>query len=185
LEVENAKGQKRQEVTHFIEPHPLAGSNHTPVTADAADALQTETTPVVVSEAPPGEQTPATVKASAGKNAVERVQRTKSGPLPTERPKVEPTKSEAPKSKQTSPEPSSGGPSGTYLQLVATSKLEAEIIVDGLRQKRFESLAVEILGKGGTYRVLVGPVRDGNVNKLRADLRDAGFPGDRAIRRTF
>ena len=179
LKVENAKGQKTQEATHFIEPNPFVGRNHTPVTADAAEALRNET------KAPPGEQTAAARKASDEKTRVEPVQRTKSGPLHTERAKGEPAKSEAPKSKQTAQESSSRGPSGIYLQLAATSKLEAEIMVDGLRQKRFESLAAEIPGKAGTYRVLVGPVRDGSVNKLRADLQDAGFPGNGAIRRTF
>ena len=38
----------------------------------------------------------------------------------------------------------------------------------------------------GRFRVLVGPVADaGNTNKLRADLQEAGFPGNAAIRRTF
>jgi cell division septation protein DedD len=98
-------------------------------------------------------------------------QRTKSGPLHTELAKP--------------PEHSSGVPSETYLQLAATSKFDAEIIVDGLRQKRFESRMAEIPEKAGTYRILVGPVRDGNLKKLRVDLQDAGFPGNGAIIRTF
>lgn len=152
LEVEDAKGQKTQEVVRFVESHPIVGPKQTPVTADSADALRSETTPGMISKVPPGEQTPATVKASDEKTA---------------------------------PGSSSGGPSGTYLQLEATSKFEAEIIVDGLRQKRFDSLAVEIPGKAGMYRVLVGPMRDGNVNKLRADLQNAGFPGNGAFIRIF
>jgi cell division septation protein DedD len=164
----------------------IAGRNHAPVTADAAGARRPETNPVVAdSNAPPGERAPSAVSASAGTTAAEPVQKAKSEPPKMERVKVEPPKSEAPKTERTAAEPTSGGPSGTYLQLAATSKREAEIMVDALREKRFESLAAEVPEKAGTYRVLVGPLRDGNVNKLRADLRDAGFPGNEAIQRMF
>jgi cell division septation protein DedD len=164
----------------------IVGRNHAPVTADAVGARHTETNPVVVAlNAPPGRPTPAAVRASAEKAAAEPVQKAKNEPHKTEPAIVEPSKSEAPKSERAAPESSSGGPSGIYLQLTATSKLEAEIMVDALRRKRFGSLAAEIPQKAGTYRVLVGPVREGNVNKLRADLQDAGFPGNGAIKRTF
>jgi hypothetical protein len=43
----------------------------------------------------------------------------------------------------------------------------------------------EIPDKRGTFRVLVGPLADGNVNKTKADLQAAGFPGDKAIKRTY
>lgn len=59
-------------------------------------------------------------------------------------------------------------------------------MVDVLRKKGFKAMAAEIEEKPGTFRVLVGPVADsGNTNKLRADLQEAGFPGNAAIRRTF
>ncbi len=73
----------------------------------------------------------------------------------------------------------------TYLQLAATSKHEADIMVDVLRKKSFKSMAAEIDEKPGTYRVLVGPITDTTANKMRADLQGAGFPGNAAIRRTF
>jgi hypothetical protein len=164
----------------------IVGRNHAPVITAAAGERRGVTNPVeVVSEASPGERTPTAVSASAEKTAAEPIQKAKDQPLKTERVKVEPPKSEAPKVEQAAPESSSARPSGTYLQLAATSKLEADGIVAALRQNRFESLAVEIPGKAGMYRVLVGPVRDGNVNKLRAELQDAGFPGMAAFQRMF
>jgi len=81
--------------------------------------------------------------------------------------------------------PSLGEPSGTYLQLAATTQREAEIMVDVLRKKDFKAIAAEVPEKPGLFRVLVGPVGDSAVNKTRSDLQGAGFPGDKAIRRTF
>jgi SPOR domain len=73
----------------------------------------------------------------------------------------------------------------TYLQLAATSKHEADIMVDVLRKKSFKAMAAEIDEKPGTFRVLVGPITETTANKMRADLQGAGFPGNAAIRRTF
>ena len=82
----------------------------------------------------------------------------------------------------TQSEPAAGQ---SFLQLAATSKREADIMVDVLREKGFKAMAAEIPEKRGTFRVLVGPVTDATANKTRADLQSGGFPGDRAIRRTF
>ncbi len=76
-------------------------------------------------------------------------------------------------------------PGQAYLQLAATSKREADVMVDVLRQKGFKALAAEIAEKPGTFRVLVGPVSEGTTNSVRADLQKSGFPGNAAIRRTF
>lgn len=75
--------------------------------------------------------------------------------------------------------------SGTYLQLAATTQREADIEVDVLRKKGFRAMAAEIPEKPGMFRVLVGPVAEGSVNKMKTDLQNAGFPGDKAIRRTM
>jgi cell division septation protein DedD len=100
--------------------------------------------------------------------------------------KPEPRKPEAVKTK---PEPAKSAavdrPSGTYLQLAATSQHEADIEVDVLRRKGFRAMSAEIPEKPGTFRVLVGPFPDSDTNKMRTDLQNAGFPGDRAIRRTL
>jgi hypothetical protein len=97
---------------------------------------------------------------------------------------------EAPKPERVKAEPARSGANHpaagqTYLQLAATSKHEADIMVDVLRKKSFKSMAAEIDEKPGTYRVLVGPVTETTANKMRADLQGAGFPGNAAIRRTF
>jgi type IV secretory pathway VirB10-like protein len=73
----------------------------------------------------------------------------------------------------------------SYLQLAATSKHEADIMVDVLRNKGFKSIASEIAEKPGTFRVLVGPIAEGGTNKMRADLQASGFPGNAALRRVF
>jgi hypothetical protein len=58
-------------------------------------------------------------------------------------------------------------------------------MVDVLRKKGFKSRSAEIPGKAGTFRVLVGPLEADALNKTRADLQGAGFPGNAAIKRTF
>jgi type IV secretory pathway VirB10-like protein len=79
----------------------------------------------------------------------------------------------------------SATPSGTYLQLAATTKREADIMVDVLRQKKFGALAAEIPEKPRLFRVLVGPMQEAQVNKTKTDLQSAGFPGDKSIKRSF
>jgi cell division septation protein DedD len=83
------------------------------------------------------------------------------------------------------PVPAADHASGTYLQLAATSQREADIEVDVLRKKGFRAIAAEIPEKPGMFRVLVGPMADSAVNKTKTDLQNAGFPGDKAIRRTL
>jgi len=78
-----------------------------------------------------------------------------------------------------------GSPSGTYLQLAATTQREAEIMVDVLRKKEFKAVASEVPEKPGLFRVLVGPVSDSAVTRTRNDLQGAGFPGDKAIKKSF
>jgi flagellar biosynthesis GTPase FlhF len=78
-----------------------------------------------------------------------------------------------------------GTPSGTYLQLAATTQHEAEAMVDLLRRKEFRSIASEVPEKPGLYRVLVGPLSDSGVGKSRSELSAAGFPGDKAIKRSY
>jgi cell division septation protein DedD len=74
----------------------------------------------------------------------------------------------------------------TYMELSAASRDSAQLLVDALRQKKFNAMASEIIEKPGMFRVLVGPVEDTGVGiaQMRADLEGAGFPGNAAIRRT-
>jgi outer membrane biosynthesis protein TonB len=106
-------------------------------------------------------------------------------PEPEPAPVPEPTKPEKVKAEPVRSGASHPSTGQTYLQLAATSKHEADIMVDVLRKKSFKAMAAEIDEKPGTFRVLVGPITDTTANKMRADLQGAGFPGNAAIRRTF
>jgi hypothetical protein len=44
---------------------------------------------------------------------------------------------------------------------------------------------VEIPEKPGVFRVLVGPLADGTLNKTKTDLTSSGFPGDKAIKKVY
>jgi cell division septation protein DedD len=72
-----------------------------------------------------------------------------------------------------------------YLQLSATKQAEAETYLDVLRKRGFPALTTPVPENTTLLRVLVGPISEGEVNKVRADLQSAGFPGDKALRRQF
>ena len=82
----------------------------------------------------------------------------------------------------TSAQPESGK---TYLQLSAIDHDAAEIMVELLRKKSFPAITAEVPEKPGVFRVLVGPVAEADVAKVRTDLQGASFPGKEAIKRTF
>ncbi len=92
------------------------------------------------------------------------------------------SKRPAPERSEPESQPAAGQ---TYLQLAATTQREADILVDVLRRKNFKARAAEVPEKPGMFRVLVGPIADGALNKTRADLQGAGFPGNAAIPRRF
>ena len=58
-------------------------------------------------------------------------------------------------------------------------------MIDVLKKKGFRAIESPVPNKEGWFRVLVGPIPDGSVNKTRADLESSGFPGDKAIKKTF
>ena len=72
----------------------------------------------------------------------------------------------------------------SYLQLAATNRDQADGMVDVLRMHGFTALDYEAPEKPGIFRVLVGPIKEGE-GKLRADLTGKGFQGREAIRKTF
>ncbi len=77
-------------------------------------------------------------------------------------------------------------PGATYLQLTATKKADCESYVGVLRKKGFSAIYAPVPEKEDLFRVLVGPLKDAAaVNKARADLEEAGFPGSKAIRKTY
>ena len=73
----------------------------------------------------------------------------------------------------------------TYLQLVATTKHDADAEVEVLRKNSFPALDSEIPEKPGLFRVLVGPLPPGDLNKVKVELQGKGFQGNAAIRKTF
>lgn len=72
-----------------------------------------------------------------------------------------------------------------YLQLFAASRYSAQLLVDALRQKKFNAMASEMIEKPGVFRVLVGPVEDTGIVQMRAELESAGFPRSAAIPRVL
>ena len=145
------------------------GQNTSPVTAADAVSRRPESKPLVETPAPQRENTEpaATPKETASQQA------------PATQPAPEPAR--APSRAETSSQPESG----TYLQLSATNHDAADIMVELLRKKKFPALSVERPDKPGSFRVLVGPLADADLNKTRADLDAASFPGKEAIKRTF
>lgn len=115
---------------------------------------------------------------------VANVEPVKAASVPTELPAKEPARKDEPQSTPHVESAAASAGSRSYLQLAATSKPDADTMVDVLRQKGFSTVAVEIRERPGTWRVLVGPVNDSG-NALRADLQKMGFPGNDALRRTF
>jgi cell division septation protein DedD len=71
------------------------------------------------------------------------------------------------------------------VQVVAATESWSAVIIDALRSKGFPATAMEVPEKPDLYRVVVGPLREGELDKTRADLRSKGFPGDAAIKRSF
>lgn len=104
------------------------------------------------------------------------------GPAAKPTPPPEPAPAKASSRASTSNQPESGK---TYLQLSAIDHDKAEIMVELLRKKSFPAIAAEIPEKPGVFRVLVGPVPEADLNKVRADLQSASFPGKEAVKRTF
>jgi len=183
----------------------IVGQHSTPlVTADASAAKNAAKSVVVDSPretAPPPETPRETAPEPPPTRPSEPVRTAPQQPPETPKPvkpepKAEPAKpepakaaksekSKAAEKKAEAPAASITTPSGTYLQLAATTKREADIMVDVLRQKKFSATTAQVPEKPDLYRVLVGPVSEGQVNKTKSDLQSAGFPGDKSIKRTF
>lgn len=98
---------------------------------------------------------------------------------PTEAKKAEPKKAEPRKEPAPEPTPARGASepvSGkNYLQVVASTRPDCEIIIDVLRRKGFSA----VIAPGPSdklFRVLVGPLADpASIAKTRSDLEGAGF----------
>lgn len=192
----------------------IVGRNSAPLTAEPSTARKTDGKPLVVespapkpASAPESGTSPSPEASKPAESAAQRPVETKPELPKTESPKPEAVKSEPikPSTSRSEPAvpkreaakalrpvtPANPAPSAqpvagqTYLQLLATTKHDADATVEVLRKNGFPALDAEVPEKLGTFRVLVGPLAPGEVNKIKADLQDKGFPGNAAIRRTF
>jgi hypothetical protein len=169
----------------------IVGRNSGPGLVDVAAARKPETKPLVVdSSAAQDTAAPPSTPASTPAPTSTQPQREPETPKPEPKREEPVAKKETPAKKEKekpAPVAASAPPASgqTYLQLVATAKAEADVMVDVLHQKQFKAIAVEIPEKPGVYRVLVGPLADGSLNKTKSDLTSSGFPGDKAIKKVY
>ncbi|HEV8145215.1 MAG TPA: SPOR domain-containing protein [Bryobacteraceae bacterium] len=167
----------------------IVGRNSAPLTEITSTTKQVAK-PIVVEPAPnrqpeaPKPETPpaAAPTETAAQRPPETVETKKPTPLPKFEPEKKTESKKLPPISSTTADPVVGA---TYLQLAATARGEAEIMVDLLRKKHFPAIASEVPEKAGLFRVLVGPLAEGAANKTKSQLQDAGFPGNQAIRKTF
>jgi cell division septation protein DedD len=154
----------------------IVGRNASPVGAPEVASRQPETKPA---DTPPSTREAAAPAEAPVETAPQQAPAAKPAPPPEP---VAPAPAKASARVSTSDQPESGK---TYLQLSAIDHDKAEIMVELLRKKSFRAIAAEIPEKPGVFRVLVGPISDADVNKTRADLQNASFPGKEAVKRTF
>jgi len=104
-------------------------------------------------------------------------------PPPQEQPPAEPTHTApvAAASKPVVKEPAGTPPvaepetGAAYLQVVATARPEAEVIATTLSKRGYKTQLAQA-PTAGTFRVLVGPLKDASeIATTRADLEKAGF----------
>jgi cell division septation protein DedD len=169
----------------------IVGRNSSPVTtpevasrrpepkADAPSSARDAATPETAAPAAAAPREAAPPKESDAPRETASQQGPATKPAP---PEPAPTPVKTSSRAASSSQPESGK---TYLQLSAIDHDKAEIMVELLRKKSFPAIAAEIPEKPGVFRVLVGPVADADLNKTRADLQNASFPGKEAVKRTF
>jgi len=166
----------------------IVGRNSSPVTSPEVASRRPETKPVTT-DAPASTRDTAreTTRETPPATPAETPKETASQQGPATAPAPPPEPVAAVPAKVASRATSSSQPESgkTYLQLSAIDHDKAEIMVELLRKKSFSAIAAEIPEKPGVFRVLVGPVAEADVNKIRADLQNASFPGKEAVKRTF
>lgn len=81
---------------------------------------------------------------------------------------------------------STGAIAGTYLQLAAVPRAEADLLISVLRKKGFSAAAGPGPEGSNLFRVLVGPLAGAEaISQTRTSLNDAGMPGSKAIVKRF
>ena len=158
----------------------IVGRNSSPVGAPEVASQRSATKPADTPASARETATPTPASADAPTETASQ-----QGPATKPAPPPEPVAPAPPKVSSrvaAADQPESGR---TYLQLSAIDHDKAEIMVELLRKKNFSAIAAEIPEKPGVFRVLVGPVAEADINKIRADLQNASFPGKDAVKRTF
>lgn len=187
----------------------IVGRNSAPLVADISRKPEgkplTVESPVpkaTAPETPPASTAPAASAPAASTPAPEKAEKAPEAAPPAKTAKVEPPKAEpAPKREPKAAEkaekiepakakakaaaPSAPAEGATYLQLSATDKTDADKMVEVLRKNNFVALDVQVPEKPELYRVLVGPIPSGELNKTKVDLQAKGFPGNAAIPKKF
>lgn len=157
------------------------------------EAAKKEPEPVKAAPAPPAAKEPPAPKQTAKAEVKAKEAKAKESKADTKTKeaatKQAPTKQVAAAKAEPAakPGPASSQPIAgrIYLQLSATDKDKAEVMVDLLRRKNFASLAAPVAERPGLFRVLVGPLAENALAQTKAQLKAGGFPGDEAIRRVF
>jgi len=130
--------------------------------------------PVVPKEEPKPEPPPRTEpekKVEPEKKKEEPVKLAERKPEP---PKPEPKKAEPPPTP--APAAVGGAPSGSYLQVAAVKKPEADIVSGIVAKKGYRAYLVPLKEGSDVFRVLVGPARDRDQQgKMLEDLKAEGF----------
>lgn len=162
-------------------PPPLPGPIDKPSPLPSNTAPPATTPPPATTTAPPKPEPakveppkPEPAKTPAPKPEPVKAPPPKPEPVKTPPPKPEPAKTVPPKPAATKPAPAAGG---TYLQVAATRKPDADMLVDVISKKGFR-VTVAPVPDSELFRVLVGPASGPDeLNKLKNDLAAIGFKG--------
>jgi cytoskeletal protein RodZ len=158
-------------------PVPPATSKPEPVQpVQAATSSSTSSTPAPVAAAPAASPAPAPIRTAPQVSDKE--------PEPVRAKAATPPKATPAPAKQTTAA-SQPVPGRVYLQISATDKDKADVMVDMLRSKNLPGMASPVAERPGLYRVLVGPIAETAIPDMKTQLKANGFPGDQALRRVF
>ncbi len=183
----------------------LLGRSAAPVLSASTESAPAASAPPVTSAPPPVvEPSPSNVTApeteaakadpppvrTAPQVSAEKAEPAKPAPVKTAPVKsVEVAKTAPPPAPKSVPAKTSGSsqpiPGRVYLQLSATDKDKADVMVDLLRRKNLPGMAAMVPENPRLYRVLVGPMAESGINDMKSQLKAGGFPGDQAIKRVF
>lgn len=141
-----------------------------PLVVDRTGEKPSATPPVVKESPAPVDNTPAPTREPVKEPVREAVREpvkevAKETPKPT--PPPPPARTEA----TPSAPPTKGA---LYLQVAAVGKPEGEVVSKVLRAKGYKVTIAEV-GDGKTHRVLVGPMEQSEMGKIRGELTTLGF----------